>query len=130
MNLCCNILAQGYAHIILTSYMETTFRPDFYNKHHLINITKDYKIVNETLVDVVNKEAAVIAAKLDIENKVETMSKTKAFISIKDHKNDFENNPKFRLINPAKSQIGHISREILQITNKLLRRSTELKKRK
>ena len=110
--------------------METTFRPDFYNKHHLINITKDYNLVNETLVDIVNKEAAVIAAKLDIKNKVETMSKTKAFISIKDHKNDFENNPKFRLINPAKSQIGHISREILQITNKLLRRSTELKKRK
>ena len=94
--------------------------PDFYNKHHLINITKDYKIVNETLVDIVNKEAAVIAAKLDIKNKVETtMSKTKAFISIKDHKNDFENNPKFRLINPAKSQIGHISREILQITKEI-----------
>ena len=80
--------------------------PDFYNKHHLINITKDYKIINENLVDVVNKEAAVIAAKLDIENKVEVMSKTETFISIKDHKNDFENNPKFRLINPAKSQIG------------------------
>ncbi len=35
------------------------------------------------------------------------------FISLKDHKENFENNPKCRLINPAKSESGKLSKIIL-----------------
>ena len=99
---------------------------DFYNKYHLINITKDYKIVDDNLVHLTNQEAAVIAKKLDIADRVEIMSRKEGFMSLKDHKPDFQTNPKFRLINPAKSQIGNISRDILQRVNKSLRLTTGL----
>ena len=49
------------------------------------------------------------------------MKKREAFISLKDHKKNFENNPKCRLINPAKSDAGKISKLILDKVNTQLR---------
>ena len=49
------------------------------------------------------------------------MKKREAFISLKDHKENFENNPKCRLINPAKSDTGKISKLILDEINTQLR---------
>ena len=45
------------------------------------------------------------------------MKKREAFISLKDHKENFENNPKCRLMNPAKSDSGKISKSILDKLN-------------
>ena len=42
-------------------------------------------------------------------------------MTLKDHKDNFENNPKTRLINPAKNEIGRISKVILDKINKLLK---------
>ena len=42
------------------------------------------------------------------------MAQRQAFISIKDRKENFENNPKCRLINPAKNNLGVISKQILE----------------
>ena len=47
--------------------------------------------------------------------------KREAFISLKDHKQNFESNPKCRLINPAKSDLGKISKLILDKINMQLR---------
>ena len=41
-----------------------------------------------------------------------------AFITLKDHKPDFINNPTCRFINPTKSEIGIISENILDNINK------------
>ena len=49
------------------------------------------------------------------------MKKREAFIFLKDHKENFENNPKCRLINPAKSDSGKISKLILDKVNTHLR---------
>ena len=49
------------------------------------------------------------------------MKKREAFISLKDHKENSENNPKCRLINPAKSDSGKISKLILDKVNTRLR---------
>ena len=49
------------------------------------------------------------------------MKKCEAFISLKDHKENFEDNPKCRLINPAKSHSGKISKLILDTINTQLR---------
>ena len=49
------------------------------------------------------------------------MKKHQAFISLKDHKENFENNPKCRLINPAESDSGKISKLILNKVNTHLR---------
>ena len=39
-------------------------------------------------------------------------------ITLKDHKENFVNNPRTRLINPAKNEIGRISKAILDSINK------------
>ena len=49
------------------------------------------------------------------------MAKTPAFITLKDHKDNFETNPKCRLINPSKSELGKVSKTILDNINKRLR---------
>ena len=48
------------------------------------------------------------------------------FITLKDHKENFENNPSTRLINPAKNELGRISKVILEKVNKQLRTSLNL----
>ena len=53
--------------------------------------------------------------------------KREAFISLKDHKENFQNNPKCRLINPAKSDSGKISKPILDKLSTKLRSIFERK---
>jgi len=54
------------------------------------------------------------------------MAEKDAFITLKDHKDNFINAPKCRLINPAKSQIGKISSQILKTINTKLRSKLEI----
>ena len=51
-------------------------------------------------------EAQEIARKIHLEDRVNTTAKQEAFITLKDHKPNFANNPTCRLINPVKSEIG------------------------
>ena len=52
--------------------------------------------------------------------------KKECFITLKDHKPNFENNATTRLINPAKNEIGRISKMILENINKELRYKLQL----
>ena len=54
------------------------------------------------------------------------MQETEAYITIKDHKDEFPNKIPCRLINPFKSSIGKISKAILDTINKNVVRSTEI----
>ena len=100
--------------------------PELYNKMLLDNVTKDYRVAETTTVDDINIEAKILTEELKIADRVEAHSESPAFISIKDHKHDFRTNPRCRLINPAKSQIGIISKTILQNLNKSVREATGL----
>ena len=57
----------------------------------------------------INIEAKKIATKLKIDDRVQQFHEAEAFITVKDHKDNFPNFPTFRLINPSKSEIGKIS---------------------
>ena len=48
------------------------------------------------------------------------------FISLKDHKEDFQNNPTVRLINPVKNELEKISRIILDKINKNIGENLQL----
>ena len=95
---------------------------DKYSKLLKDNITKDYRLVEQNTVDDINREAKQIAAELGLADRIEAHSEKPAFITLKDHKHDFQNDPTCRLINPAKSQIGIISKQILQKNTKILRK--------
>ena len=52
--------------------------------------------------------------------------KSNCFITLKDHKENFLNNPKIRLLNPSKNELGRISKTILDKININLRNATKL----
>ena len=61
--------------------------------------------------------AKTIAKKLHLDDRINTTAKREAFITLKDHKPNFANNPTCRLINPAKTEIGKISKQLLDRIN-------------
>ena len=54
------------------------------------------------------------------------MAKKKAFITLKDHKDDFNTNPKCRLINPAKSELGKVSKIAIENINVQVKETTRV----
>ena len=85
-----------------------------YKKLLTENITKSYKKANANSKKVIDLEAKAIADDLDITERVQCLAEKDAFITLKDHKTNFLNNPTCRLINPAKSELGHVSKVILE----------------
>ena len=74
------------------------------------NITSNYKKTEAKAKVEIDREAKVIAKDLDLDGRVECFAQRDAFITLKDHKENFANNPKCRLINPAKSEIVFINK--------------------
>ena len=107
-----------------TNIYQTT--PNNYNKLLTENITKDYEKTQPSTVKQTSKEAKKIADTLQIADRIEDQSNKPAYITLKDHKDDFLNKPKCRLINPAKTQIGKISKQLLEKLNSELRAVTGL----
>ena len=85
-----------------------------YNKLLAENITKSYKKTDDESCITVNREAKEIATKLGIAQRVNRIAEKPAFITLKDHKDNFENSPKCRLLNPAKSELGKVSKVITE----------------
>ena len=81
------------------------------------NITKTYKKSDTNKYNEINTEAKTIATKLKIQDRATQLATKQAFITLKDHKENFENAPKCRLINPAKSDLGRVSKQILEKIN-------------
>ena len=97
-------------------------------EHHqkvLNNVTKSYKKCDQEIPKQINEEAKIIATKLDIEKRTNTLTEQQCFITVKDHKDDFRTNPKFRLINPTKSELGKVSKVILEKINTQIRQITK-----
>ena len=99
---------------------------DDYNKYMLENITKTYKKCNKNKVDHINYQAKTIVQKLEIADRVEKMQESEAFVTIKYHKDSFPNSLSFRLINPSKSDIGKISKKILDKINQTIIKKTNV----
>ena len=88
------------------------------------NITKEYKKVGEKVVDKINSDDKKLAKKLELDDRIYSMSKRQSYITLKDHKESFPNNVKCRLINPSKSEIGKVSKRILSKVVQIVRDKT------
>ena len=62
-----------------------------------------------------------MARKLGIDDRVETMPKSEAYHTYKDHKADFQNKQSVRLINQNKSNLGKVSKKMLEDINSEIR---------
>ena len=58
-----------------------------------------------------SKQVTKIAGKLNIDDRIEICQETETYITKKDHKKGFLNNPSFKLINPSVSDIERISKK-------------------
>jgi hypothetical protein len=94
--------------------------PETYNKLVHENITKVYKKSDPKTINDINTISKNATDKLGLSDRMFILAEKEAFITMKDHKENFQNNPKCRLINPAKPEIGKISKAILEKLNKAL----------
>ena len=58
----------------------------------------------------IKMEDKKVAANLEIDDRLYSTTNHGCFITIKDHKKQFMNNPKFRLINSCKPELGMVRR--------------------
>ena len=93
-------------------------------------VEKDYKKANSQTVNTILQQDKNIATRLKISDRVDIPAKKTAYVTIKDHKPTFnQENPlavPCRLINPYKSNIGRVSKQILSRVNSKLVASLSL----
>ena len=105
-------------------------KPEQYSKLMRENVTANYEKTESDIEKEINLEAKIITEKLNISDRVEKIAPKSAYITIKDHKEDFQKRTKCRLINPSKSNIGKIAKQILDEINSTIRRKTGLRQLK
>ena len=84
------------------------------------NVTKTYKKAPPKFKASINLEAKNIAELINLDDRIECIARTLDFITLKDHKPDFRQNPLCRLINLAKNELGKVSKLIIEKINKKL----------
>ena len=84
------------------------------------NITKSDKKWTDRSEKAINMEAKNIAKKTQLGDRIESLTKTPAFTTLKDHKGNFQSSLPCRLINTSKSELGKISKSILENINQHL----------
>ena len=99
--------------------------PD-YNKLVEKEVNKDYMISPASHVSKINASHKSIVRKLEIQDRVFRNTEREAFITLKDHKPGFANNPKSRLLNPFKVEMGKISHQKLKSVINVIRQKTQL----
>ena len=99
---------------------------DQYQKLLTENVTKTYKKSSIQKLNNINGIAKKIAQKLTLEDRIEVMQEDEAYITIKDHKDEFPDKITSCLINPSKSSIGRISKHILDKINSQILLSKKL----
>ena len=84
------------------------FKP--YSKFYYIKIKK----TDKNTATNINKGGIKHAKEVSIINRIEINGTGNSFITLKDHKENFLNRPTTRLLQPAKNEIGRLSKHILQ----------------
>ena len=95
-----------------------------YNKLLTENITKTYEKCESHVKVSIDKEAKKLAEPLNLDCKMQCFADRTAYITINDHKPNFQHNIKCRLINPAKSEMGIVSKKHLEDIVKSVQNTT------
>ena len=65
-------------------------------------------------------EAKHIAKNIKLDDRIESLAKMPAFITLKDHKENFRCSRPCRVMRPSKSKLGKVSKAILEKVNRNL----------
>ena len=94
--------------------------PNDYKRLLHENIIKTYKKSTKRLENAINMQAKHIAEKIKLDDRIEPLAPAPAFITLKDHKENFRTSHPCCLINPSKSELGKVGKVILEKGNKNL----------
>ena len=125
----CDIKNKKKAIILIPADKTTNFytvNPSSYDKLDKENVTKTYKKSINKLVGEVDAKSARIAERLKLDDRIKKLPTDEAFVTLKDHKPNFYDHPTCRLRNPSKSEIGVISKRILDVINASIISSTKI----
>ena len=75
-------------------------------------ITSKYKKASNNIKKQINIDGKQILRNREVLSRLEINGENNRLITLKDHKENFNNNPSVRLINSAKKELGHISKAI------------------
>ena len=89
--------------------------------YSLKNIRKKYKKGEQKFINQIKEEAQIISKSLKLDDRLNQLPLKQCYLTLKDHKNDFNIKPETRLINSTCSEIGKIIKIILEKINKLIR---------
>ena len=103
------------------------FPPEKYKKLLDQEIQKCYRKENKQNVQKINLEHKATAVELELSDRMFHATPREAYITLKDHKPDFETRPNVRSINPSKPDIGQIAKQILDNIVKDIRAKSDLK---
>ena len=78
------------------------------------SIASDYKKTKDETIALLIKKSAEICRNLEIDDRVEKYQSSSAYILLKDHKPNILSKPECHLINPAKTGLGKISKQIIE----------------
>ena len=78
------------------------------------NITKTYLIADSMPNKTSTKKAKKLYKELNVEGKMKRYAKRLAFITLKDHKENFKSYHKCPLMNLSKSEMGIVSKKYLE----------------
>ena len=108
-----------------TSNMYRLTKED-YDQLIMNSITSTYKKANNSIKKQINMTGKNLMRDKEVIKRMETNEEGNRFITIKDHKENFDNHPTVQLINPAKNKLGRISKLILDKINKKISQKFEL----
>ena len=89
-------------------------------------IMTSYKKINKKAQDQINSQGKNIVRNKEVIKRIFVNGKQNCFITLKDHKPNFQSNPTIRLLNPAKKGLARISKTISDKINVNLRNSLHL----
>ena len=96
----------------------------------MANITPLYRKATTRDVTAANEEARKLATELYVDDHCQVHSENTAFVQMKDHKENFHQadsgKKPCRLINPAKPELGKISKQFIEKINQYIRTKTGL----
>ena len=88
------------------------------------NVTKTYKKCDTNKSSSINFKAKQTGCKLKIDDRAQKLDENEGNVTIKDHKERFPKKISGPLINPSKTDIGKISKQILdRVSNTILVKS-------
>ena len=74
-------------------------------------ITSKYKKASKNIKKQINIDGKQILKNREVLNQLEINGENNSFTTLKYHKENFNNNPTVRLINPAKNEFGVLARQ-------------------